>query len=71
MNFYRNSGPGNDDFELIDTKKHEGPVWRASWNATGNLLAVTSATGESESTVDIYRVSRRNFVVNDILFQGK
>jgi len=55
VNFYSNSGPGANDFKRIETKKHEGPVWRLSWNATGNMIAVTSASGESESTVDVYR----------------
>ena len=34
----------------------EGPVWRVSWSLAGNMLAVSAANINSETTVHVYQV---------------
>jgi len=34
----------------------EGPVWRVSWSLAGNMLAVSAANTNSETTVHVFQV---------------
>lgn len=62
MIFYRNSGPDTYDFKAVEIKKLEGLGCKLSWASGGNLLAVTTVLEDSETNVEIYRVTTNNFL---------
>ena len=49
---------GNEEwkFEKEIIGPFEGPVWRVSWSLAGNMLAVSAANNNSETTVHVYQV---------------
>ncbi len=51
----------------------EGPVWRVHWSVTGNLLAVSYASPESDNTVKVFRVliGLYIFIISEVLLLVK
>jgi len=54
--FWKNSKAGQNDFKKSGEKKCKGPAWRLSFSFGGHLLAVSTATNNSENTVEIFKV---------------
>jgi len=56
--FWKNQGSKNSKFELLSSEVCDGPAWRASWNFSGTLVAVSCVHNNSDNCVKIFRVSR-------------
>lgn len=53
--FWKNSKSGQNDFKNSSQKKCKGPAWRLSFSFGGHLLAVSTATNNSENLVEVYK----------------
>jgi len=61
-NFWANQGRGTD-FQLVQTVKCSGPVWKASWNISGSLVAISCVSDNSDNCVKVFRVHTLYFQV--------
>ena len=60
IRFWKNNGRKDGkwtDFEIIGVDNCSGPVWRASWNFSGTLVAVSCVSENSDNCVKVFRVN--------------